>query len=361
MNKKTATKLSNDIKKTIDLLNKIFKIKLVRFLIIILLLIIFLPFIIFFFIRPKPAEYINYGFTFSNKYAQQMQMDWKNTYETILNEIEFENIRIVAYWDQSEPENNLYNFDDVKWQIEKAKEKDINVIMTLGYKVPRYPECFEPEWVKDYSQQEREKELIEYVRQGVIELKDYDNIVMWQIENEPFWPFGDCKEINRETVVKEINTARMLDNRPIIVQDSGEGGFWFATHSLGDKLGISMYRKIWYDFWGILFGRSIYFQYPLAHWTYKVKADIVGIDYNNIMVTELQAEPWGPGLNSDLPNQEIDNSMSHQFFIDTINYAQKSGFKDLYLWGPEWWLYMRDIRGDSFYWDTAKSIINNQR
>ena len=169
--------------------------------------------------------------------------------------------------------------------------------------------------------------------------------------------WGPAEKI--KTINSEINLVKMLDTRPVLVQDSGEGGFWFSTYTLGDKLGISMYRKIWYDFWGLILGKFIYFQYPLAHWTYRVKADLVGVPYQNIIVTELQAEPWGPGLNSTLSNEEINKSMSKDYFIDTINYAQKAGFKDLYFWGAEWWLYMKESRNNAFYWDTAKAIITN--
>lgn len=359
MKNKTAQPLFKQTKQLIELLKSLWNIKLTKVLAIILLLIIVVPLGIFIVIRPVPQKNINYGINYSKKYTEQMKMDWKYTFLKIVDELKVKNMRLVAYWDDSEPSNNRYDFSDVIWQLDEAKKRNINVIMTVGYKVPRFPECFEPEWVKSYSAEDRERELLEYVKTTVETLKGYENIKIWQVENEPFWPFGICKVSTRETIVKEINTVKMLDNRPILVQDSGEGGFWFATYSLGDKLGISMYRKIWYDFWGIFFGKFIYFQYPLAHWTYKIKADLMGVPYENVLVTELQAEPWGPGLNSELSQTDIDKSMSHHYFIDTLNYAQKGGFKDLYFWGAEWWLYMKDHRNDSFYWDTAKSIIIN--
>ena len=134
--------------------------------------------------------------------------------------------------------------------------------------------------------------------------------------------------------------------RPILTQDSGEGGFWLPTYKLGDKLGISMYRKIWYNFWGIFFGNFIYFKYPLGHWTYKIKADITGVPYRNIIVTERKAEPWGPGLNSILTEEDKNRTMSRNDFLDTISYAQKTGFSDLYFWGVEWWLWEKEVNNN---------------
>jgi hypothetical protein len=119
-----------------------------------------------------------------------------------------------------------------------------------------------------------------------------------------------------------------------------------------------MYRKIWYDFWGAFFGDFVYFKYPLAHWTYKIKADLVGVPHEKIYVTELQAEPWGPGINSSLTREEKDMTMSRHDFINTISYAQKAGFKDLYLWGVEWWLWEKEVADNPFYWDTAKALFN---
>jgi hypothetical protein len=126
---------------------------------------------------------------------------------------------------------------------------------------------------------------------------------------------------------------------------------------MGDYLGISMYRKVWFDFWGLFTGKYIYIQYPLAHWSYKIKANLVGVPVDKIIITEVQAEPWGPGINSSLTQEEKDRSMSKQDFIGIISYAQKSGFKDIYLWGAEWWLWQKDVQSTPFYWETAKALF----
>lgn len=356
---KKNTALKKETNYAIDLFKKLFSIKLVKIISITLVVLIVFFIAMFLIFKPTVQKNINYGVNFSSKYATELGMDWKQTYLKIINELGLKNMRIVAYWDEVEPENNKYKFEDVKWQLEEARKRNIGIIMAIGYKVPRYPECFAPEWVAKYTDEEKRKELIDYIKRSVEEYKGYENIKIWQIENEPFWPFGHCRPIERETIAKEIAVVRAIDNRPILIQDSGEGGIWYPTYSLADKLGISMYRKIWYDFWGIFFGNFIYFQYPLAHWTYKIKADIVGVPYENILVTELQAEPWGPGTNSKLTQEDIDQTMSHHHFLDNLTYAQKGGFKDLYFWGAEWWLYMKEYRNDSYYWDTAKALLQN--
>jgi hypothetical protein len=301
---------------------------------------------------------INYGITFSKKYSEQLGQNWKDTYLKIMDDLKVKNVRLVVYWDDVERIKDKYDYTDIKWQLDEAQKRNINVILAIGQKVPRYPECFSPVWWKELpNKTQKENELYEYIGETVKQLKNYSVVKIWQVENEPFWPFGECEKADRDVVENEIKVTRSGDSRPILVQDSGEGGFWAPTYQLGDYLGISMYRKIWYDFWGLFMNRFIYFQYPLAHWTYKIKANLVGVPVNKIIVTELQAEPWGPGINSSLSREEKDKSMSKTDFIATINYAQKTGFKDLYLWGVEWWLWEKEVKNTPYYWDTAKALI----
>ncbi|MBW6441898.1 hypothetical protein K0B04_03305 [Patescibacteria group bacterium] len=351
--------LKKQLEKAGKLIKRLFALKVVKIILWILMFLIFSPFILFFILRPKVQNDINYGVTFSNRFAEQMGLNWREVYIKSLDDLEIKNIRLVAYWDEIEQEKDIYDYSNIIWQLEEAEKRDVNVILSIGRKVPRYPECFEPGWWEELPGDNlKEQELLEYVKTTVNELRRFDSIKIWQVENEPFWPFGECDNpsIKRETVLKEIELTRSLDPRPILVQDSGEGGLWKPTYDMGDYLGISMYRRIWYNFWGIFLGRFIYFQYPLGHWTYKIKANMVGVPVDKMIITELQGEPWGPRINSELTREEIDKSMSRHHFHSTISYAQKSGFKDLYLWGVEWW-YFEKINGNPFYWDTAKALF----
>lgn len=328
-------------------------------MLVFLVLLLISPLVLFFTLRPKVQKEINYGTTFSNRYSEQMGLNWRETYLNILDDLGAKNLRLITYWDEIEKNPDVYDFSNIKWQVEEAQKRNLNVILSIGRKVPRYPECFEPSWWKELpSDSLKEQALLNYVKATVKEFRNFSSINMWQVENEPFWPFGTCSnpEIKKELVEKEIDLVRNMDKRPILVQDSGEGGFWRPTYELGDYLGISMYRKIWYDFWHIFAGKFIYFQYPLGYWTYKIKANLVGVPVDRIYITELQGEPWGPGINSGLSQEESDKTMSRVDFISTINYAQKSGFKNLYLWGVEWW-YFQKLNGNSYYWDTARALF----
>ncbi len=342
-----------------SLLHRLLGLTLVKGVLAIALIALITPLILFFILRPKMAKDIVYGITFSDKYATDLGLDWKDTYIKILDDLNVKHLRLVAYWDEIEPQEGQFNFDIIKWQIEEAQKRDTKIILLVGRKAVRYPECYEPSWAKSIENKVvRDAKLYNYVRRTITELQGYEAITMWQIENEPFFPFGECPKTSEETLKYEVGIAKTLDNRPILVQDSGEGGLWKKTYDLGNYLGISMYRKIWYDFWGVFFGNFIYFKYPLAHWSYKIKADILGVPYDKVIVTELQAEPWGPSINSLLSQKEKDKSFSESDFLETISYAQKTGFKEFYLWGAEWWLWEKQVNNNPFFWNTGKAIFN---
>jgi len=55
-------------------------------------------------------------------------------------------LRLVAYWQKIEPEQGKYSFEDLDWQIKEAEKRDIEVILVIGRKVSRWPECHIPEW-----------------------------------------------------------------------------------------------------------------------------------------------------------------------------------------------------------------------
>lgn len=363
LRRKRTTKEVKELRLAKKLFGKLFSLHIIRVFVVLLFLLLISPFVIYFIYRPRVQTDVNYGVTFSKKYAEQLELNWRTVYLSIMDDLNVRNIRLVAYWDDIEPVMDEYDFSDITWQLDQANIRDVNVIMTIGRKVPRYPECFQPLWWQQLDNRHVQNvELLEYVKTTADKLKDYDNIIMWQVENEPFFEFGECMDppLQKEVVLQEIELVRSLDDRPVLVQDSGEGGFWFPSYQAGDYLGISMYRKVWYDFWQVFLGNFIYFKYPLAHWTYKIKADLTMVPYENIVVTELQAEPWGPALNSQLSQKEKDKTMSRHQFLDTISYAQKAGFRDYYFWGVEWWYWEKYDNNNPYFWDTAKALFSQQ-
>ncbi|MEK7595214.1 MAG: hypothetical protein AAB443_01280 [Patescibacteria group bacterium] len=337
-------------------LTKILSNKLVQLTLVLFFVFLIIPFLFAIALDVKPSQDITYGANFSPEYAQFLTGDWKKVYLALLDDLKVNNLRLVAYWSKIEKERGIYDFSELDWQLTEAKKRNVSVVLALGRKVPRWPECHLPKWAKKLSDQEQEKRLLELLKVEVEHFKNYDNIKIWQVENEPYFPFGECDFPRWEFVRSEVNLVRLLDSRPIIVQDSGEGGFWLPTYKLGDYLGISMYRRIWYDFWGVIFGKHIFFTYPLSHWSYPLKARILGIPLDKVVVLELQAEPWGDGAVNELTLDVKDRTMSKDKFFETMSYAQKTGIGAFYFWGAEWWYWEKEFNNEPFFWNASKAF-----
>ena len=44
-------------------------------------------------------------------------------------------------------------------------------------------------------------------------------------------------------------------------------------------------------------------------------------------------------------------------FRKNIEFAEKTGFKRFYLWGSEWWYWLKITKGDSNIWEETKKLF----
>ena len=322
---------------------------------ILIILILFAVIIsaIYFIYTPK-REDVKYGVTFSKPFAEHLGLDWQETYLALLDDAGVKRVRLSSYWTEIEPERNRYLFQDLDWQIEEAEKRGVKIILSLGQKQPRWPECHIPEWAEKLNKYERQNELIEVMKKTVERYRNKENITAWQVENEPFLAFGECPKLDKNFLDREISLVRSLDSRPIIISDSGELGTWYSAAKRADILGTTLYRIVWNDHLG-------YVHYPIASVVYRIKAAIImyitGVE--KIIIVELQAEPWGPKMIIDTPLEEQYKSMSPEQFRENIEYVKKIEFSEAYLWGGEWWYWLKTEKGDDRIWEEAKRVFKN--
>lgn len=298
---------------------------------------------------------IKWGVAFSKPFSINMGLDWRETYTAILDDLRPQSLRLPIYWTDVEERDGEYNFEDYDWMVEEAANRDIDLILVVGRKLPRWPECHEPEWVKRAGITERNEELLKYISSAVMRYKDKPNIYAWQVENEPFLPFGECPGLDVELLDSEIALVRALDAaHPIIITDSGELSIWTRAYKRADIFGTTMYRVVWSDTLG-------HIKYPLPPKFFWLKANLVRLFYPEkpIIVSELQAEPWGSKLIFETPLEEQALSMNIAQFRDNIQYARDVGFPEVYLWGAEWWYWMKEKHQRPEFWEEAKEIINH--
>jgi hypothetical protein len=296
------------------------------------------------------------GVTFSSLYSSEIGLNWKENYLAALDDLKVRKIRIPVYWNLTEKESGRYDFSDIDWQIEEAGKRGAEIILVVGQKVPRWPECHIPEWLEN-DDQKRKEDLLKFVGAVVERYKSRKEIKYWQVENEPFLPFGNCPPLDVELLDKEIALARGIDpTRPVVVTDSGELSFWIEAAKRADIFGTTMYRTIYNKKIG-------YFDYPIGPRFFQFKAylnKILAHQENNIVV-ELQTEPWISGFTTNMALDEQLKSMDAQKLKDNVIFARQVGFGEIYLWGAEWWYWMKVNQNHPELWDTAKYLFDENK
>ncbi|MBI4039173.1 endo-1,4-beta-xylanase [Candidatus Daviesbacteria bacterium] len=308
-------------------------------------------------IYPYP-EKITYGVTFSPKAAKDLKLDWQQIYLKILDELKVRNIRLPTYWDSLEETEGRVDFSQLDFLLEEAAKRGTGVILVLGGRQPRWPECHIPSWAKKLSISSRQTKTLEFIRKVVDRYKIDDNpIIAWQVENEPMLGvFGEgCDPPDKKFLKSEVMLLRSLDQRPVIVTDSGELGSWITPMELSDVFGTTLYRLVYNPVLG-------YTNYPLLPYFYNLKSGIVRKLFaprnTKTIIIELQAEPWSPTNNlAVMPIETQIKLFSLDNFKSYISFAKKTGFDTVYLWGVEWWYWMAQ-NGHPQYLDFARLVFD---
>jgi hypothetical protein len=298
------------------------------------------------------------GVTFSPRYAQELGLNPDEVFTAILTELNPQIIRLPVYWDEVEKEKGIYDFTVTDKYLEALNSKGTEVVLVVGFKQPRWPECFQPLWSKSQQDSEFNNSILDLVKNEVSHFKKYPNIKYWQVENEPFLDFGICPKPNHKRVTEEIQIVRSLDPRPILMTDSGELSTWYPIMGLGDIFGTTLYRNVWNPWFGII-------EYPWPPMFYSMKSQLAqfisGSSGKPSIIAELQAEPWPAEKKSlgQISIAEQQKLFSTSQMIENVDYARQTGFKEVYLWGVEWWYYMK-LNTDSGYWQAARQLFSKR-
>ncbi len=306
-------------------------------------------------LRPVP-EHVTYGLTFSTLQAEQLGLDWKEVYLATLDDLKVRDIRIPAYWQKVEPEKGRYDWSDLDFEIGAAKARDAHVILAVGRRLPRWPECHIPDWARSLSWEEQKTELRAYITAVVKRYKDNPAVTYWQVENEPYlkaFAYDHCGELDETFLLEEIALVRSLDTRPVLVTDSGNLGTWMAPYKNGDAFGTSLYMY----FWNPELGQ---FKTRLPALVYRMKERAVEFLYGPkpTFLIELSLEPWLTGPTADAPIETQLSRMDIDKFDEIVTYARQTSFGTQYLWGVEWWYYMKEKQGHPEFWKAAKDLYS---
>ncbi|MBI2436993.1 MAG: endo-1,4-beta-xylanase [Candidatus Magasanikbacteria bacterium] len=300
---------------------------------------------------------VDFGISFNQNHAVSLGLDWKQTYLAMLDDLKPTYIRIAAMWSEIEKQKGVYDFSDIDFMMHEAQTHGTKVTLVVGQKAPRWPECHVPAWSADLSESEYRQSLINYIGAVINRYKKHTALELWQVENEPFirFRFGDCKNFKLELVDDEIKLVHILDDvHLVMVTDSGELSTWSTASKAGDIFGTTMYRVVRTP-------RGIVWKYdwlPAAF--YRLKAKLVGIPLERLYIAELQAEPWFTNTApTDTPLEEQTKTMNPTRLVKHIEYAKRVGTRRAYLWGLEWWYWMKKIQQDDTMWKLIKEEVSS--
>lgn len=305
--------------------------------------------------RKKP-EQITYGVSFNTLYARELGLNWKETYLAILDDLGVRNLRLAAHWNMVEPEKDSYNFTELDFQLREAEARDASVVFAVGRRLPRWPECHIPVWQDGATIEDEQKEILEYLELTVNRYKDNTAIKYWQVENEPFlevFATEHCGELDVDFLEKEIALVKKLDpSRPVLVTDSGNLGLWWPAYKRGDAFGTSVYVYLWNPDVGP------FKSFLPASW-YRFKFNVLQLLFGQKegFLIELSAEPWllAPVVDTDIETQ-LDR-MNIDKMNEIIDFAENTRFEKQFLWGAEWWYWMKN-NGHPEFWDRGKELYN---
>lgn len=301
----------------------------------------------------QPADDLVLGATFSIEYAEYLNLDWHEAYLAVLDDLEVKHVRVPMYWSRIETAPGQFDFSEVDWIMNEAQKRGAQVTLATGMKVPRWPECFIPPQTRLHSEDEFRQDVLRFVEASVERYKDHPALERWQVENEPFFPFGVCPKADPERFYRELELVKRLDPaHPIQRTTSGEQSFWFLQTGGADVLGASLYRIVRTPVFG-------YWVFPIPPAFYAAQAKLARINVDKVVISELQAEPWLPPSPQELSLEEKYRLFDREDLKRHVEFARRTGADEIYLWGPEWWYFLKTA-GESRLWDAGRQIFNDQ-
>lgn len=295
------------------------------------------------------------GISYSPDYAQALGLDPQETFQKILSEFRVKLVRLNADWDKIEPDPGKFEFQEVDYYIDQALKHNAQIILTIGYKLPRWPECRAPKWLDQENIKLRQERQFLMLERVIRQYEDNPAVIAWQVENEPLLPFGICPLPDAEFLEEEVIFVRSHTQKPIIITDSGELRDWIIPMRLSDYFGTTLYRTVGTPLLGSV-------SYPLKPWFYRLKSGLIRALFapqnQKTIITELQAEPWLDKFITQTPLEEQIKIFPKEQLGKNIKFAQKVGFEEVYIWGVEWWYYMSS-QGYPEYLQEAKEVFKN--
>lgn len=323
-----------------------------------------------------------YGANFSCRHAAWLGLDCRETLTAVLDDLGVRHLRLSVYWDEVEPQDDRFDFSSIDWQIQEAARRDARIVLTVGMKAQRYPEFYLPAWLQERAAlPDRShplcpfspawdplvlEETLEMLQTVVARYAGEPAIEAWQVENEPLlrnWNKTRGWWIPPDVLALEVAAVRAADplGRPVVITDSTWYRFedrWRQALAAGDVLGQAVYTKKHH------YGPAWFYlrPYRLGPLTPDLPAQAAAAraQGKELWLTELQAEPDEAQETVTRLRPEEIASITPRLLRRNVDLANHSGAGRVYLWGVEWWLYMKERWNEPKYWEAGREIFQEQ-
>jgi hypothetical protein len=298
---------------------------------------------------------VTLGVSFIPDYANYLGVDPGQTMDALLNDMHVREFRLTSYWSDVETTQGKYDFSQLDWEFQKAEAAHAHIILSVGLRQPRWPECHAPSFY-DTSKPESQwyPQLKAYMSAVINRYKSSPALQSYQLENEYFLQgFGTCTDHSRDRLVDEYATVKKLDPKhSVIIGRSNNDIGTPIGDPTPDVYSVSIYQRVW-----DATVTKRYIQYPFPAWWYASLAGVQKITTGKDMIIgELQAEAWPPnGQNiPDVSLAEQSKSFNAARLTGTVDFAKSTGMKTINLWGAEYWYYRMTVLHDPSVWNAAR-------
>lgn len=308
---------------------------------------------------PRIAPGTKFGVTFSRPYAEELGLDADRTLTVALDDIGIRRFRIPAYWGLLETKKEEWDFLQLDKDIAEIGKWNGKVILAVGEKLPRWPECWGPEWWKKLPREKQRPLTLKYLETVVSHYRTDPTIAAWQIENEPHFAYGDCPTPDAKFLEQEAQFVRSLDpTRKITTTDSGELSSWTSFGSSVDALGVSVYRVVRNPF---LDGFNIRYWFVPPYLYARKAALLRPLGVKQIYVSEFQMEPWSNRPLLETPVDDQLTSIDLKQMRSNFSFAERMEVPAVDFWGIEWWEWMKEQQGHPEFVDEARRFFQSHR
>jgi Beta-galactosidase len=312
------------------------------------------------------------GTTFSPLQCYYMGLDFRQAFNAIAT-LGLDRIRLGAYWNVIEQQPGVYDFSELDWLLEQCAAHQIEVALSLGMKVPRWPEFHFPQWVSDRADtgagdrplDQRSPVVAElalnFVDRVVEHCKTAPAVKYWQIENEPFTQLAIAggRWLSPEFVQREIELVRsrkllpqkiLLTNAihlptPKLVEDAPA---FQASLRLADAVGINVYTKVPTGNPGQYLEPTPQFWQTLQDWQGALRsAD------REAWIAEAQAEPWE--AQQLVAMQKLNYPSASPLRLRKLTHQLRDvGYGTILLWGCEYWYWQKQQKQHLWWWQVKQ-------